>query len=140
VIAALARILNYLPKDHPQREYYAKMYKEIAAKLLRLQMENGMWTVNLLDPNELYLGESSGTGFFGYALAWGINNNILDKKTYAEPVRRAWKALSANVNFAGRLGYVQQVAGSPFPFYENQSHVYASGAFLMFGAEVLKLQ
>lgn len=138
VIGGIARILDYLPEDHFHRAYYEKLFKEITAKLLSLQMKEGLWTVSLLDAEYLYLGESSGSSFFGYALAWGINNGYLDKNIYGPAVQKAWTAITKNVNQAGRLGYVQQVAGSPYPFYEHQSHVYATGAFMLFAGEMIK--
>jgi hypothetical protein len=62
----------------------------------------------------------------------------LDQTTCRPAVLKAWKALVDNVNGQGRLGYVQQVAGSPNPFYDH-SHVYASGAFILAGSGILKL-
>lgn len=85
------------------------------------------------------MGESSGSAFFTFSLAWGINNGLLDKDKYKPIVIKAWKALCKNVNQEGRLGFVQQVAGSPYPFYGYQSQVYASGAFLLAGCQILKL-
>jgi len=85
------------------------------------------------------MGESSGSAFFTFALAWGVNNGMLDPEVYKPAVLMAWQKLVGNVNDQGRLGYVQQVAGSPYPFFDYQSHVYASGAFLLAGSEILKL-
>ncbi len=139
VFGAMPRILETLPADHPHRPYYEQMFREMAAKFLELQRPEGLWTVSLLDPEELLRGESSGSGFYGYGFAWGVNNGILDAEVYGEAAKRAWSALSANVSQFGRLGYVQQVAGSPFPFYEYQAHTYASGTFIMFANEMLQL-
>jgi rhamnogalacturonyl hydrolase YesR len=139
VIGGLARILTYLPANHPQREYYTGLFREMAAKILSLQQPDGLWTVSLLDPEYLPKGEASGSGFFGYALAWGVNNGLLEPAIYEPAVRMAWASLSSYVNDAGRLGNVQQIAGDPFPFYEHQWHVYASGAYLLFGREILEL-
>ena len=94
--------------------------------------------VSLLDPAYLDIGESSGSSFFTFALAWGINRGLIDKK-YGPQVEKAWAALCANVNAEGRLGFVQQVAGDPYPFYADQSHVYASGAFLLAGRQVYEM-
>jgi rhamnogalacturonyl hydrolase YesR len=138
VIAGLARILSHLPGDYPNRVMFENQYREMAHKLLTIQAEDGLWRVSLLDPEYLDIGESSGSAFFTYALAWGINNGLLDKK-YIPRVKKAWTALCNNVNHNGRLGFVQQVAGSPYPFYEDQSHVYATGAFLLAGKEMYKL-
>ncbi|MFZ6033889.1 MAG: glycoside hydrolase family 88 protein [Melioribacter sp.] len=139
VIAGLARMLNIIPKDDPSRPEFENQFKEMAHKLLSLQREHGLWTASLYDPEQLPMGESSGSAFYTYALAWGINNGLLDKAVFEPAVKKAWKALCANVNEWGRLGYVQQVAGDPYPFYENQWQVYATGAFLLCGKEIITL-
>jgi len=138
VIAGLSRVLRHLPEDYPSREKFVQQYKEMAQKLLRIQDEDGLWRVSLHDPEYLDLGESSGSAFFTYALAWGINNGFIDK-AFAPQVKKAWIALCNNVNQEGRLGYVQQVAGSPYPFNEDEWHVYATGAFLLAGKEMFEL-
>ncbi len=138
VIAGLARMLNNLPQDHPYRAKFVKQYQEMAQKLLSLQGEDGLWRVSLIDPEYLNIGESSGSAFFTYALAWGINNGLIDTQ-YRPAVEKAWLALTNNVNAEGRLGFVQQVAGDPYPFHEHEWHVYASGAFIMAGSEMIKM-
>lgn len=138
VIAGLARILSDLPEEYPNRDKFEQQYKEMAHKLLSIQDNDGLWRVSLLDPEYLDIGESSGSAFFTFALAWGLNHHLLDQQ-YRPQVEKAWKALCDNVNSWGRLGYVQQVAGSPYPFYEDQWQVYASGAFLLAGKEIYHL-
>lgn len=138
VVGALVRILQVIPENNPQREHFLNLYREMCAKLLRIQLPDGLWTVSLDDPQELLRGETSGSVFYGYAFAWGINNGILDKATYSKAAVKAWKALCKNVNEAGRLGFVQQVAGGPYPFFANQWQVYASGTFGLFANEILK--
>ena len=138
VIAGLARLLTHLPEDYENRDKFKKQYREMAYKLLRIQDDDGLWRVSLHDPEYLDQGESSGSAFFTFALAWGLNNGLIDEK-YEPNVSKAWKALCNNVNMEGRLGYVQQVAGDPYPFYEHQWHVYATGAFLLAGSEMYKL-
>jgi rhamnogalacturonyl hydrolase YesR len=138
VIAGLARLLEDMPADYPNRSKFEQQYREMAHKILRIQDEDGLWRVSLIDPEYLDMGESSGSAFYTFALAWGINNGLLDA-SYKPAVEMAWKALSGNVNEWGRLGFVQQVAGSPYPFYDDQWQVYASGAYLLAGCEILKL-
>lgn len=138
VIAGLARLLEDMPADYINRSRFEQQYQEMAHKLLRIQDEDGLWRVSLIDPAYLDMGESSGSAFYTFALAWGINNGLLDESNQPA-VERAWKALSGHVNEWGRLGYVQQVAGSPYPFYDYQWQVYASGAYLLAGCEMLKL-
>ena len=95
--------------------------------------------MSLVDPEYLDQGESSGSAFFTFALAWGINNDLVDKK-YKPQVEKAWKALCKNVNKEGRLGYVQQVAGDPYPFKKDEWQVYATGAFLLTAKEMYNMK
>ncbi|MBK7107019.1 MAG: glycoside hydrolase family 88 protein [Ignavibacteriae bacterium] len=139
VIAGLARMLKFIPETYPTREKYIQQFKEMAEKLLKLQRGNGLWTASLLDPEELPLGESSGSSFYTFALTWGINNNFLERERFEPAVKKAWKALTKNINEWGRLGFVQQVAGDPYPFHKDQWHVYATGAFLLCGKEIIEL-
>jgi rhamnogalacturonyl hydrolase YesR len=139
VAAGLARMLDIIPKTYPSRKKFENQFKEMAYKLLSLQREEGLWTASLYDPDELPLGESSGSAFFTFALTWGINNGLLDKEVFEPAVKKGWSALCSNVNEWGRLGYVQQVAGDPYPFFEYQWQVYATGAFLLCGKEMITL-
>lgn len=138
VLGSMPRIMDSLPKDSEYRKHYEKLFKEMAAKIKNIQMPEGLWTCSLYDPEELNIGESSGSGFFGYALAWGINNGLLDKAEYEEALMKAWNGMTNNVTPYGKLGYVQQIAGDPYPFFYHQYHTYASGAFLLFANEMIK--
>ena len=138
VIAGLARMLTLMPEDYPNRVKFEQQYREMAHKILSIQGKDGLWRVSLIDPEYLDLGESSGSSFYTFALAWGINNGYVDRK-YQPAVEKAWQMLCRNVNEWGRLGYVQQVAGDPYPFFEHQWHVYASGAFMLAGKEMISL-
>lgn len=138
VLAGLARLLELLPQASSYREKFEQQYKEMAYRVLNLQLPEGLWTCSLLDPEYLPQGESSCSTLFCYALAYGLNNGLLEKE-YAPQIWKAWNALCNNVNAEGRLGYVQQVAGDPFPFYEDEWHIYATGAFLMAGKQMIEM-
>jgi rhamnogalacturonyl hydrolase YesR len=98
------------------------------------------WRASLLDPDAYPGGEVSGSGFNCYALAWGINNKLLDKKEYLPVVKKAWISLSRCVNEEGRVGWVQPIGGDPQRnFSEDSWEVYGTGAFLLAGSEVIKL-
>lgn len=135
VIGGLSRILGQLPSDYIGRARFEQQYKEMAHKLLSIQDQDGLWRVSLLDPEYLDQGESSGSAFNIFGLAWGINNGLIDKK-YQPQIEKAWVAICKNVTLEGKLGFVQQVAGDPFPFKKEEWHVYATGAFLLAGKEM----
>jgi rhamnogalacturonyl hydrolase YesR len=67
----------------------------------------------MLDPDSYPSPETSGTGFFTYALAWGINNGMLDEATYMPVVKKGWQALAGAVHTDGKLGYVQAIGADP---------------------------
>jgi unsaturated rhamnogalacturonyl hydrolase len=78
--AGIARILQDLPADHPSRPRYEAIFKQMAAKIVTLQGEEGYWPVSLLEPQKT--PETSGTGFFVYGLAWGVNHGLLPRAKY----------------------------------------------------------
>ncbi len=137
VVGGLVRILDILPADHPSRPYFETQYKEIMARLLELQREDGMWTASLLDPEELDMGETSGTVFYVYGLLWGLNNGLIDMQ-YKDAALKGWTALVERIDQRGCLGYVQKVAASPSAFKPGDWQLYASGTFLLAGKEFIE--
>jgi rhamnogalacturonyl hydrolase YesR len=99
-----------------------------------------LWRVNLLDPSQYPTPETSGSGFFCYALAGGIQRGWLDRTTYLPVVERAWQGLTSAVAASGQLGWVQQVGKSPDSVRRDDSMDYGSGAFLLAGSELFKLR
>ena len=140
VIAGVARVLQHLPQDDPHRERFVKLYRDMAAKLLTLQGDDGLWRPSLLDPAEFPTPETSGTAFFTFAFAWGINNGILEREKYLPATLKAWNALVEKVTPEGKLGYVQAVAAAPGAVKPEDTHEYAGGAFLLAGSEIVKLR
>ncbi|PWG06738.1 glycoside hydrolase family 88/105 protein [Polaribacter aquimarinus] len=138
VLGGLALILDDMPKDYEHRDFYVNLYKEMAARILELQHEDGLWRTSLLSPESFNHGEVSGSGFYTFALAWGINNGFLDKK-HASAVKKAWKGLAACQHEDGRVGWVQNIGASPEPASADSWQNFGTGAFLMAGSEVLKL-
>ena len=141
VMGGLVRILKELPKDEPQRPFYEQLFKEMADRIMSLQQSDGLWRASLLDPASYPGGEVSGSGFFCYALAWGVNNGLLDKKTFLPAVEKAWIALNGCVNDEGRVGWVQPIGADPRKNFNADSwEVYGAGAFLLAGSEVIKMK
>ena len=141
VMGGLVRILKELPKNYQQRPFYEQLYKEMAVKIASIQQADGLWRASLLDPDSYPGGEVSGSGFFCYAMAWGVNNGLLDKKTFLPVVEKAWIALNGCVNDEGRVGWVQPIGADPRAnFNADNWEVYGTGAFLLAGSEVIKLK
>jgi rhamnogalacturonyl hydrolase YesR len=139
VIAGAARVLDYLPMDDPKRPDFINVIKTMAAALAKVQNADGLWRSNLSNPGQFPNPETSGTGFFTFGIAWGVNHGILDKATYQPIAQKGWDGLCSHVAANGQLGYVQAVGGGPGPASAGSSAPYGTGAFLLAGSEVAKL-
>ena len=139
VIAGLVEVLQYLPKDHPERGYFVDIFKLMAAKLIAIQKDNGTWAPNLLDPMDPPQDDISGSVFYVYGLAWGINNGILNRSTYETATRKGWKALCDRQKENGRLINVQPVGGYPLAFNPDNTEIFAVGGFISAGTEIWKM-
>ncbi len=141
VMGGIVRILKELPADYPQSPFYENLFKEMAERIASLQQSDGLWRASLLDPDSYPGGEVSGSGFDCYAIAWGINNGLLDKAQYQPVVEKAWIALNKCVNKEGRVGWVQPIGADPRKnFNEDSWEVYGTGAYLLAASEVIKLK
>jgi unsaturated rhamnogalacturonyl hydrolase len=136
VFAGLARVMENMPANHPEKKKFEKLYKDMAAKIATLQQPDGSWHASLLDPESYPVKETSGTGFYCYALIWGLNHHLLDRETYWPVVKKAWVALNASVHADGMLGNVQRIGASPDSVTESSTEVYGIGAFLLTGSQL----
>lgn len=134
VFAGIARILTDLPTNHPSRARYETLFKQMAARLVTLQGAQGYWPVSLLVPQQT--PETSGTGFFVYGLAWGINHGLLPAAEYRPAMQRGWHALASAVAPDGKLGWVQRVGAAPDQVGPGDTQLYGTGAFLLAASEV----
>ena len=139
VMAGLVRVLEELPNDYPTRAKYIRQYKEMAARLAAIQSSDGLWRPGLLDPQAYNLPEMSGSGFFIYALAWGVSHGILDRKQYMPVIETGWKGMLSHVYADGRVGSIQPIASGPGNYKPSASYVYGVGAFLLAGSELHQL-
>jgi unsaturated rhamnogalacturonyl hydrolase len=139
VIAGTARVLQFLPADYPARPRFVALFKDMATRLAELQRPNGFWGVSLLSPETIPIPESSGTAFFTYAMAWGVNEGLLDRSKFEPVILRGWAALNRAVLPSGKLGYVQPVGAAPGSTGPDQTEIYGAGAFILAGTEVHRL-
>jgi unsaturated rhamnogalacturonyl hydrolase len=147
VVAALVRTLQMLPKSDPHYNEYLQDYKDMLKALLPLQRTDGFWNASLADSTNYGGKELTGTALFVYGMAWGINNNIIDKATYRPVMLKAWDAMMKDcIHPDGMLGYVQGTGKEPkdgqpvtydkIPDFED----YGLGCFLLAGSEMYKLK
>jgi rhamnogalacturonyl hydrolase YesR len=143
-VAALAKVLGALPADDPRRPAYVRIMRDMAAALLPIQRADGFWAADLGDPEAFPSPETSGTAFFTYGMAWGINHGILDAAVYRPPVEKAWRGMvTTAVHPDGFLGYVQGTGAKPSdhqPVAYDDTTQFGVGAFLLAGSQVAALR
>ena len=139
VMAGLARVLAEMPADYPSRPKYVRQFEEMAAEIASLQGSDGLWRPGLLDAQAYPLPENSGSAFFVYALAYGVNAGILDRAHYLPVIEKGWAGLVAHIYEDGRLGCIQPVGGAPGVYTATSNYVFGTGAFLLAGSEVDRL-
>ncbi|HEX3744827.1 MAG TPA: glycoside hydrolase family 88 protein [Bryobacteraceae bacterium] len=139
VMAGIARVLDYMPANYPARGQYVQQFREMAAAVIKVQGDDGLWRSGLLDAQSYPLPEVSGSAFIAYALAWGVNRGILDRATYGPAAQKAWAGLLTHVYQDGRLGCIQPVGAAPGQFQATSSFVYGVGAFLLAGSQMDRL-
>jgi len=140
VLAALPRVLEFMPPSHPHRGDLIAMLQTMAAALKPLQGADGMWRSSLLDPAEFPNPETSGTALFTYGMAWGIRNGYLDSADYLPVVARAWNGMITNaLHTNGLVGYVQAQGRIPDAATYDSTSDFGVGVFVLAGTEVLRL-
>lgn len=138
--ASFARSLSVLPASSPYYTELAGRLSAMAAKLITLQGADGLWRSNLLDANAYPNPESTGTGLFVYALAWGVNNGVLDTATYTPAVAAGWNGLSTiSLQSNGLVGWCQPPDGQPHAATQTDTSDFCVGQFLLAASEVYKL-
>ena len=136
VLGGLVRIMENMPANYPDKAKFEKLYKDMSARIASLQQPDGSWHASLLDPESYPVKETSGTGFYCYALAWGLNHGLLDQKTYWPIVKKAWASLNDSVHPNGMLGFVQPIGAAPDSVTSDSTEVYGVGAFLLAGTQL----
>jgi rhamnogalacturonyl hydrolase YesR len=140
VMGGLARTLEYMPADEPNRGRYENQLRQMAAAVKTLQdPQTGLWHADLLDPGGYPQPETSGSALITFGLAWGVNHGVLDRATYLPVIAKAWRGLVGEIYADGRLGNIQQTGAAPAHYLPSSSYTYGVGGFLLAGAEVEKL-
>lgn len=135
VLAGLARFLDALPANHPSRARYEALFKEMARRVMALQMPGGTWSPSLLNAQDAP-PETSGTALFVYGLAWGVNHGLLDRDGTMPTLVRGWSALHGAIQPDGRLGWVQRIGYAPDKVAADDTQLYGTGALLLAGVEL----
>jgi rhamnogalacturonyl hydrolase YesR len=94
-------LISALPKNNTYYPSILDGYIQMMDALLSYQTEGGMWR-QLVDKPESWV-ETSATAMFGYAIALGVKNGLLNNKKYAESYQKAWLALAKYINSQGQI-------------------------------------
>lgn len=142
VFAGLAKVLQDMPKSYEHYDYFKQKYVDMALALRSIQQQEGYWTRSMMDPAHAPGPETSGTAFFTYGYLWGINNGLLDKKTYFSVADKAWKYLiNTALQTDGGIGFVQPIGEKAIPgqvVNKNSTANFGVGAFLLAATEMYK--
>ncbi len=139
VVAGLARTIPLLPRGSAERRSFETLFVQMASRLKSLQKPDGYWAPSLLAADGSP-PETSGTAFYTFGIAWGINAGLLDRTQYAPVVQHGWAALVRSIQPDGRLGWVQQVSDRPDRVAAADTQYYGVGGFLLAATEVAALQ
>jgi rhamnogalacturonyl hydrolase YesR len=150
VFAGLAKVLQDMPDNYEHYDEFYNTYVEMAPAIKNCMVTDnngyGFWTQSMLQnyptSNENPYGyETSGTAFFTYGFAWGINSGILDKDEYYETTIRAWNYLqNVALQSNGLVGYVQYIGSNATKaMTKSDTQNFGVGAFLLAGCEVSRL-
>jgi rhamnogalacturonyl hydrolase YesR len=139
VLGGQARVLKYTAPTYHGRDSMITQFRNQLAAVVAVQQGDGLWTTSLLDSVQWPIHETSSTAFFCFAMAWGINNGILDSATFTPPMRKAWSGLVRNIAANGMLMYCQIVGMEPsnamFNYYSSSE---GEGALMLAGEEMYK--
>ncbi len=139
VLGGLVEMLRELPAKSKYRPFYEELFVKICHRVATLQNKDGFWHASLLDPDAYPSPETSCSGFFVYAFAYGINEGLLPRDKFMPVVEKGWKALLSAVEEDGKLGYVQPIGADPKKVTRDMTEVYGPGAFLLAGTEIYRM-
>jgi len=138
VYAGLARFIEELPADHPARARYTELFISMSDALVSRQREDGYWPTSLDDAALFTNPEMSGTAFFTFGIAWGINEGVLEGEKYIAARDKGWAAMKDAVQPNGMVGWIQQIGKDPQLTVKDSSQLYGVGGFLLTAAEMHK--
>ncbi len=137
VLAGLANMLAVMDRGDPRASRYVALFRAMADRVKDLQRKDGVWSSSLLDPDQP--PETSGTGLFIFALAWGVNAGLLDRDRFLPTIEGGWAALDRAVTPEGALGLAQPISDRPGAASLADSQPYGAGAFLLAGSQLLDM-
>jgi len=140
-IGSLVDTIRYYDTSLPEYKVIVENFKQHAAKLKSIQGTDGCWRSSLTDPINYPIPETTGTSGFAYALAFGINQNILSKNDYLPVVENAWNCITKTaLQPSGLLGYCEPAGYEPnHNIHPDSTSDFCVGLFLCASTEVAVL-
>lgn len=144
IMMAQVHLMNFLPKDHPQREALRKNLERQILGIAKYQNEEGLWH-QVLDKTDSYL-ESSCSAMFVYSVARAVNEGWIDRR-YTSIAIRGWEGLKVHeITHDGQLKGICVGTGiqDDLVFYytrparTNETH--GLGAIIDAGIEIMRLK
>jgi len=134
VFAGLAVLIPDLPSDWEHKKFYTALFVQMAQTLKNSQKENGSWFSDLKRNKESYkYSETSVSSNITSGIAWGINNGLLDKKTYEPTLLKSWNRFVTKVNKNGEFA----ISKNSDELQANTLRV-TTASFLAAGSEMYK--
>ena len=127
------------PGRRPNAHKYVNLFREMMARLVTLQGQDGLWRSSVNDPAWYPMPETSGSGFFVFALAAGINRGWLDEKSYRQAAEKGWEGLVSTLSPQGKVQWSQPVSAQPYATRKEQTRSYTQGIFLLAASEMYQL-
>jgi rhamnogalacturonyl hydrolase YesR len=140
VIGGLVRTIDYIPENDPMREKYIQLFRDMMSRLITLQGDDGLWRASVNDLSWYPMPETSGSGFYVFGLAAGLNRGWLDRETYLPAAEKGWKGLVAVLSPEGKVQWSQGVAANPYATRKEHTRSYTQGTFLLAASEMYKLE
>lgn len=140
VYAGLALMLDFMPADYPTRPFYVGLLQEMSPALLAAQQPDGFWYPNLADPEQVKIGETSGTALFLIGMTAGIRTGHLDPATYWPAVDKGWSAILTRIDPDGKVTAAQPFGERPEVFDLKAAVTFATGAVLTAGRQIIQTQ
>lgn len=130
ILTSLALILEDMPADYKHRPFYKNLYCSMAKRIVVEQGESGLWSPTILEASTSNNAALCGSSLCTFALAWGINNQLLLTDDYLSPTETAWNKIRQYQEYDGKVG-CQSTA------YNCSQE--ATSTFILAGSEIIKL-
>lgn len=141
-IVAQANLLEFLPKDHPDRPELIRIFKQQIIGFAQYQSEKGLWH-QIINRQDSYL-ETSCTAMFTYAVAKGVNEGWIESR-YKTIALEGWKGIASMINEKGQVENICIGTGTStamIHYYKRPvetNDIHGLGAVLLAGVEVMRL-